>query len=332
MLIINLIEEANNLKEIETSFSTPIILTLLNGPNLLYEMFPFIFLISTQFFFIDLYENKEIFTLRQFGLSNFNILKFISLISLIFGFLIILFFYNFSATLKNEYLKIKNNYAEDNKYLAVITKNGIWIKDISEDEITIINADRIENNFLINSSLSQFDENFKFKKNIIAKKINIKEYDWIMFNAIVTSSDNTTTKNDFINFKSSFNSEKINNLFSELSSLNYFQLQSLKSDYESIGYSTKEIQVQNHKIYSLPFLLMLMTIVSIIIMLNNKFKKNKLLNIFIGVLISVMVYYVTHFSNLLGENGKLPIIVSVWLPVLLLFIISLIGIIKINEK
>ena len=51
VIIINIIEEANFLKESDTTLITPILLTALNSPSLLYEMFPFIFLISTQFFF-----------------------------------------------------------------------------------------------------------------------------------------------------------------------------------------------------------------------------------------------------------------------------------------
>ena len=50
ILIINLIEEANFLKESDANFITPVLLSSLNAPSLLYEMFPFIFLISTQFF------------------------------------------------------------------------------------------------------------------------------------------------------------------------------------------------------------------------------------------------------------------------------------------
>ena len=52
---------------------------MLNAPSLLYEMFPFIFLLSTQFFFIEIYENREINTLRQFGMDNFSMLKFLSI-------------------------------------------------------------------------------------------------------------------------------------------------------------------------------------------------------------------------------------------------------------
>ena len=80
-MIINLIEETSFLKDTSTSFLTPILLTTLNAPSLLYEMFPFIFLVSTQFFFIDIYEKKEIETLRLFGIDYFSLLKLLTLIT-----------------------------------------------------------------------------------------------------------------------------------------------------------------------------------------------------------------------------------------------------------
>ena len=51
ILIINFLEESNFLKELDNEIYIPILLTLLNAPSLLIEIFPFIFLISTQLFF-----------------------------------------------------------------------------------------------------------------------------------------------------------------------------------------------------------------------------------------------------------------------------------------
>ena len=152
------------------------------------------------------------------------------------------------------------------------------------------------------------------------------------YNAVVTESNNSSKKFKTLAFESNFNSERINNLFSDLSSLTFFELQKLKEDYKEIGYSIDDIDIQAHKYYSLPFLLMAMTIVSIIIMINNKFKNNLLINILIGIFFSVLIYYISHFSNILGSNGKLPIILSVWFPVFILLLISSIGIVRLNEK
>jgi lipopolysaccharide export system permease protein len=332
VMIINLIEESNFLKDSETTFLTPLFLMALNAPSLLYEMFPFIFLISTQFFFIEIYENQEINTLRRFGVDNFTLIKFLSVISLILGILVITIFYNFSSILKNEYLKIKNKYAGDKKYLAVITKNGIWIKDTFEDGIIIINADKITNNFLINSSITRFDSAYNIEQNIIAKKIDVESKDWVLFDVIISELNNSSKTYKSFNLKTNFDLERINNLFSDLSSLTFFELLKLEEDYKSIGYSINEIKIQKHRFYSLPFLLCSMTIIATIIMMNNKFKKNILFNLFIGIFFSVLVYYLGNFSNLLGENGRLPLILSVWFPVIIIIILSSIGVIKLNEK
>ncbi len=332
ILIINLIEEANFLKGSEANIMTPILLSTLNAPSLLYEMFPFIFLISTQFFFIDIFENREIFTLRQFGMDNLNLLRFLTTVSFFLGFLVIILFYNFSSVLKNKYLQIKNDFAQDKKYLAVITKNGLWIKDKQNDGTLIINAQKIENEYLINSSITQFDKNFFIKKNIIAKKVDISSKEWVLFDAIVTELDNSSNKYENFKYVTNFDLERISNLFSDLTSLTYFDLLNLEKDYKAIGYSTSEINIQKHRFYSLPFLLAAMTIIATIIMIYNKFKDKILFNLFVGILFSVLVYYLGNFSNLLGENGRLPLTLSVWFPIFLLLSFSLIGIIKLNEK
>jgi len=332
VFIMNLIEEITFLKNSDNNFYLPILLTFLNTPALLYEVFPFIFLISTQFFFIEIIESKELFTLKGFGLSNLDILKFLSFISFFLGIIIVIFFIAFSSILKNQYLLIKNNYSNDNKYLAVITENGLWIRDIMGDKITIVNADKIMGEFLLNASITEFNNRFQVQKNSIAEKINIVDKDWILYNATISDKDNNTERLRKTTFFSNFDLDKINSLFSNLSSLTFFELIKLKKDYKLIGYSTNDIDIQIHKIYSFPFLLTIMTLISGILMMNIKYQKNIMLHIFIGIFLSVIIYYISHFSALLGSNNRIPLILSVWFPVLILTIISSVGLVRINEK
>jgi len=71
-----------NFKNIETSFLYPLLLTFLNAPSILYDIFPFIFLISTQFFFIQIFDKNELSIYKSFGLDNFKILKILASTSL----------------------------------------------------------------------------------------------------------------------------------------------------------------------------------------------------------------------------------------------------------
>ena len=44
--------------------------------------------------------------------------------------------------MKNNYLELKNKYTKDDKYLAVINENGLWIKDKIDDKIMIIHSQK----------------------------------------------------------------------------------------------------------------------------------------------------------------------------------------------
>ena len=52
VLILNLLSELDFFKEINVKTSLPLYLSILNSLSLIFEMFPFIFLICTQFFFL----------------------------------------------------------------------------------------------------------------------------------------------------------------------------------------------------------------------------------------------------------------------------------------
>ena len=87
--------------------------------------------------------------------------------------------------------------------------------------------------------------------------------------------------------------------------MTYFDLLKLEKDYRAIGYSVNEINIQKHKFYSLPFLLSVMTIIATIIMVYNKFKQKLLLNLFIGILFSVIILLFGSFYKSFRREWKI---------------------------
>ena len=328
----NILEEINFLKNSDTTFMLPIVLTFLNSPSVLYEIFPFIFLISTQFFYLDLIDKNELLVFKNHGINNISILKILVIVSALIALMINIVFYNISSNLKFLYLDLKNDFAKDNKYLAVITENGLWIKDEIDNKINIVNAEKIIDDELINVEIIQFDYSFTFEKTIIAKKINVKEYEWVITNAKISEDNFNKSINKDLLFKSNFNSEKINNLFSNLTSLNFFELRETKENYEELGYSTVDINTHIQKIFAYPFYLIIMTLFSAIIMTNIKHNRPKVFNLTVGILLSVIIYYINYFSSVLGQNLSLPVSVAVWSPMIIILLSCSIGMVHINEK
>ena len=331
IFILNILTEVEFFKNVETNSLLPLYTSLLNSPALLFEMFPFIFLLSSQVLFIKLFNNDEINIFKYSGLKNSQILSVICLMSFLLSLLLITIFYNFSSSLKNYYLKLKTNYTDDGKYLVVITNNGLWIKDKIEKEILIINASNIQGTNLINTFITQFDENYDVIRNINSKKIDVTDNRWILYDVEIYS-DKELIKKDRYTINSNFNYQKITNLFSNLSALTIFELFELRENYNQLNYSTTDVDVQIQKIYSYPLYLTAMTLLAAIIMFNSKSFNNSTIKITFGLAMSVMIYYLNNFFNVLGNTEKLPIIYSVWLPILIITTISLIFTYKINEK
>jgi len=331
ILITNILDQVDFFKDTDISFYSLIFLSFLNTPSIIFEILPFIFLLSTQVFFIYLIDKKELEIFKYRGLNNFMIIKIISLYTFTIGIILIIFFYNTSAVMKNSYLIIKNKYSSDNKYLAVVTNNGLWIKDEIDGKINIINANKIDNEFLLDVSITQLNKNFEVLNIIKTKKINISSFNWKIYDVLILK-DNMAINLIEMDFKSNFDLRKINSLFSNLSSLTITELFKLKKSYKNLNYSIVDIDSHTYKIIFYPIYLTLITMFSASIMFNIGYQKNSFFSITLGIFLSVVIYYMNYFLNILGTNQKIPLMLSILLPLIILTIINFTYMIKINEK
>ena len=85
ILITNILEQVEFFKQINFHFTYLIFLSFLNTPSIIFEILPFIFLISTQFFFIKLIDNNELEIFKYSGINNNKIIGIIASISFILG-------------------------------------------------------------------------------------------------------------------------------------------------------------------------------------------------------------------------------------------------------
>ena len=332
IFILGIFEEISYFKNLDVGIYFPFLLTILNTPSTLFEIFPFIFLISSQFFFLELIDRNELEFLKVHGLNNVKIIKILSLTSIISGIFLILFFYQISSKLKFLYFDLKNDYSKDDKYLAVVTENGLWIKDELAEKKYIVSASKLNKNFLENVSIAEFDLNFELIRMIETKKVNVSNKKWKIIKPTISIENSTSILKNDIFIVTHFDFEKINSMFRNLSSLNIFELQRLRQDYQELGYATFEITSHLHKLFSFPVYLSIMSMFSAIIMLNIKRNKPMIYHIISGILLSVLIYYFYYLFNLMGENGKIPLLMSIWLPLFMLMIFVLIGLVRINEK
>tara|TARA_X000000950_G_scaffold178230_1_gene216309 strand:+ start:968 stop:2047 length:1080 start_codon:yes stop_codon:yes gene_type:complete len=330
--ILTIFEEITFLSETKSAFFLPFMLAIFDAPTTLLEIFPFIILITAQLFFIDLIKKKENELIKINNLNNYYLIKLLALCSFFFGLLIITVYYPISSKLKFIYSDIKNVYSEDGKYLKHLNDNGIWIKDEIDNEIYIINGVSKNDPFLEDVLISKFNDNFDLIENIFTKKVDISTNKWVIENPIIFKNNRQTKLEKTIILKSHFNIDKINNTFMNLNAFNLFQLIDIKKENMLLGYSSQDIDLHFLKVISLPIYFSILVIISSIIMLNIKKNKPYIFHVLLGISLSVIIYYINNIFNVLGLTNKIPIYLSVFFPMIFLGIISMIGLIRVNEK
>ena len=331
VFILNFLGELDFFQNIEIETNFTIFLALLNSPSLIFDMFPFIFLITSQFFFIKLFNNNELITFKYSGLKNSKIITILLTLTLVTGIFITTIFYYFSSNAKNLYLELKSPFTNDGKYLAVVTKNGLWIRDKIENKILVINSLKVDQNYLIGNFITEFDDDYNVIRNINSDKIDISKKTWLIYNAKVFKK-NSYKKQKVLKINSNFDFKRINSLYSNLSSLNLFELYQLRLNYKKLNYSVTELDLHLLKLITFPIFLVLMCLFSSLIMLRIKHLSGSTLKIVLGLFFSVIIYYLNNFFFVLGTTEKISILMATIIPLLSLSIVNLLMFKNINEK
>ena len=87
-----------------------------------------------------------------------------------------------------------------------------------------------------------------------------------------------------------------------------------------------------HRSFAFPFFILSMVLISAFFTLGIDFKENNWSYVFISIITSVLIFYFNDFSAALGKTGKLPIEVSVWMPIFIIFIFGSVGLLHANQK
>ena len=328
--IMNLFEEINYFKDLDIGIYLPIMLSSLIVPSLLYNMFPFIILLSGIWFFLKIKKSDEVTAMKVSGMSNFSVIIIPGLLSFMLGIFFITSINPITSVLVQKYENIKGNYDRDKDYLATITQNGIWIKEKNN----IIRATNLQNEKLMNVTIYEFDKNNNFIKIVEAKSANISSTTWSLKSVKIVDDNGKILSNnmDLLSYFSIYDLKKIKSLYTNLDTVSFWNIENEIKLLEERGYSTKQMETKLHRSLAFPFFLLAMVLLSVVFTLGIRFKESNFTYAFIAIITCVLIYYFNDFSAALGRTEKLAVEVAVWMPIIIIFIFSAVGVIYANQK
>ena len=327
--ILTLFEEINFFKDYDIGIKLPLILSMLFVPSLLYNMFPFVILLSGIWFFLKIKKTDEIIAIKISGISNFSVIILPSIISIILGIFFVTSINPVTSFMVKKYETLKGGYELDQDYLAAITVNGK-----NNEKNNIIKASKLENEKLIDVTIYEFDKDHNFVKRIEADSANIEALKWKLKNVKILDADGVIISENIenISYISLYDIKKIKSLYSNLDTIPFWSLGKEIKLLEDRGYSSAEMRAKLQRSLAFPLFLLGMLLLSGVFTLGMNFKESNWTYVFIALITSVLVFYFNDFSTALGKTGKLPVEISVWIPVLVILIFSSVGLIHENQK
>ena len=334
-LILNLFEEVEFFKGSNVGILKPLMLSSIFIPSLITKLLPFIIFFSSIWFISKIRNNKDLLILKVYGYSNIKIFLILALTSFLLGWMILIVANPITSSMVMYYEKTKSQYARDIDHLISFNNNGLWIKENLAEGERVITAEKPEKFYLLNVTIFKFNNEYDLIKKIFAKKVNIKSNEWILEEVTISDLKDdifVNTKKDKYFINSNYDYIKINTLFNNADTVSFIDLTLNKKKMIDIGYNELFLKQSLHTMLSLPFFLFLMTaLASILVMISlRRYDGYKFL--IIGFIISVIIYYFKDLSLALGKTDKIPIILSIWSPVLALSFFTFIGVLQINEK
>jgi len=330
--IMNLFEEINFFKDLDVGLRLPLVLTFLYVPSLLNHFFPFVILISCIWFFLKIKKTDELTAINISGVSNLSVILIPSSLTIVLGILFVTAISPLAAGLVQKYESIKGSYETDQGYLAAITENGIWIKEKNLTRNSLIRATHLSDNNLIDVSIYEFDINYNFVRRLEALSANISTKEWVLKSVTMVDGNAKSKYIKEITYNSIYDLQKIKRLYSNLDTISFWNIKNEIKLLEERGYSTKDMEVKLHKSYAFPFYLLSMVLLSSVFTLASNRRDGSWHYVFISISLSILIFFFNDFSAALGKTEKLPLEMSVWMPIIIILILSSIGLIHANQK
>ena len=334
-IILNLFEEIEFFKNINSSLLTPLSLTAMYVPNIIIKLLPFIIFISSMWFLLNLRNSKDLLTMKVFGFSNFKIFFILAAISFILGWVILFAINPLTSTMVKYYEQTKSKYSRDIDHLITINKNGLWIKENINNGYRVIAADGTRDNTIKNISIFNLNDKNELVNIIRSKKADISENEWKLDEVTINTFDKGIGKINFFDsytIVSKYDYSKITSLFRNFDTMSFLELILNYEELQKKGYNKTYIDKNLNSMLAMPFFLFIMTSLASILSMNTLKKSNNFAFIIAGLITCAGVYYFKDLSLALGQANRISLSLAVWIPVIAIGLFSSIGVLQINEK
>ena len=291
-------------------------IAILRMPSLLEQLFPFVVLLSGITTFLSLNRYHELTMIKTAGLSVWQIIKPVYIITLIFGIIGVIGFNPISMHLRDLSDRTGEHLFALTGTYFLSSQNDIWIRQDSNNGefvffATSTNSTKSE---FFDVSITYLNEKYNFGERIIAKNAILKDNFWYLSDVTVYSTNSAPEKYPTLEINTFLTSSEINERIAEPEVISILNLPKIINLAERAGLPAYRYSLQFHSILSLPILLSSMILIAASVSMRYSKMMGTGRIYIIGILAGFAFYLIAQFIKNLGSAGMIPPFLAAWSP------------------
>lgn len=321
MALIDLVEQVRRFSA-DTSFSEIVGLTLLNAPQGIYNVMPLVMILATVSLFLNLARSSELVVARAVGRSGLRTLMAPVIVSLLIGVLTVGVLNPLVAATSKRYEILYERYRSGGADVLSLSSEGLWLRQGDRDGQTVIRANSANANGtrLQGVTFLTFAPDGTPQRRIEAQRATLADGGWDLEDAKIwdfssgQNPESHAVRDPLIRVATSLTQDRIRDSFGVPSTISIWALSDYIAQLEEAGFSARRHLVWLHMELARPLFLTAMVLISSAFTMRHARFGRTGIAVLSAVLLGFTLYYIRNFSQILGENGQIPILLAAWAP------------------
>lgn len=335
--LIDLVEQLRRFGN-DVNFQKIIELTASNAPATAYRTMPLIMILSSVWMFLSLARSSELVIMRSIGRSPVQFLLAPTFVALLIGIILVTVINPIVAATSKHFFNESDKISSRRNNDFSIGAEGLWLRDGDETRQTIMRAARSnsDGSILYDVSFLTISGSGLPIRRVDASSATLKTGSWLLLEAKIwpLNRDKNPELESFVQkfytLETDITLEHIQNSFGNPITIAIWDLPQQIRHLQSSGYSARRHLVWQQMEIARPIFLTAMMLIGAAFSMGHIRFGGRGVSILIAVLLGFILFYLRNFAQILGENGRLPIVFAAWTPPIATLLIA-IGIILQKE-
>ncbi|MBN9412543.1 MAG: LptF/LptG family permease [Candidatus Paracaedimonas acanthamoebae] len=285
-------------------------------PSLIQRVLPFITFFSAILTFWMFNRTHELTVIRAVGVSIWQILSPLIIVTFLIGGIDLLLINPISSKMMVRYEQLDDYYLHDKKESLTVSETGLWISEARKDQQLIFHMKNVnlEKQLFKGIVITVYDQKNHFIESISATSALLKKGQLYLTNVWKVAPERLPEKYATLKFPTTISLDIIKNTGISPVSVSFWELPMTARLLEASGISGLKYILHWHALLSRWGWLSAMVILAASCSLRPLRQQGMVYLMTIGAFVAFLLYFLRDITYALGASGKLPIVLSAWLP------------------